>query len=99
MSENTSKTDSPETEEKDGSENDSSSGKKDKAQVVHFESGELLIKEGKEERTMYILKKGRVRVFKTYLGKRLTLGVLGPGEVFGELSFLMVKSELLLLKQ
>ena len=36
---------------------------------------------------MYILKKGRVRVFKTYLGKKLTLGVLGAGEVFGELSF------------
>lgn len=87
MSENTSKTDSAEIEGKDGSDNDQSSDKKDKAQVVHFESGELLIKEGKEERTMYILKKGRVRVFKTYLGKRLTLGVLGPGEVFGELSF------------
>lgn len=61
--------------------------KKELSQVVHFDVGELIIKEGKEERTMYILKKGRVRVFKTYLGKKLTLGVLGAGEVFGELSF------------
>jgi CRP-like cAMP-binding protein len=61
--------------------------KKELSQVVQFDTGELIIKEGKEERTMYILQKGRVRVFKTYLGKKLTLGVLGAGEVFGELSF------------
>ena len=78
-------------------DDDKVENEKELSQVVHFETGELIIKEGKEERTMYILKKGRVRVFKTYLGKRLTLGVLGAGEVFGELSFLMVKSELPLL--
>lgn len=66
---------------------DKGENEKELSQVVHFDAGELIIKEGKEERTMYILKKGRVRVFKTYLGKKLTLGVLGTGEVFGELSF------------
>ena len=68
-------------------------GKKDQAndkensQLVTFKAGDLIIKEGKEERTMYILKTGRVRVYKTYLGKKLTLGILNAGEVFGELSF------------
>lgn len=50
-------------------------------------SGTLLIKENDVSRKLFILKKGKVRVFKNYLGGKITLATLGPGEIFGELSF------------
>ncbi|MCM2277125.1 MAG: cyclic nucleotide-binding domain-containing protein [Oligoflexia bacterium] len=50
-------------------------------------AGTLLVKENDVSRKMYIIKKGKVRVFKHYLGQRVTLAILGEGEVFGELSF------------
>ena len=58
-----------------------------KAKVVTFKSGDVLIKEGAQDRFLYVIRSGSVRVYKTYLGKKLTLAILGKGEVFGELSF------------
>ncbi len=58
-----------------------------KARLVNFKSREILIKEGDRDRLLYVIRKGSVRVYKTYLGKKLTLAILGVGEVFGELSF------------
>ena len=59
--------------EKNDENDDKGENEKELSLVVHFDAGELIIKEGKEERTMYILKKGRVRVFKIYLEKKLIL--------------------------
>lgn len=58
-----------------------------KAKLINFKSREMLIKEGDRDRLLYVIRRGSVRVYKTYLGKKLTLAILGKGEVFGELSF------------
>ena len=78
---------SEENKEEASSENDQNKSSGELSQLLSFSAGEIIIQEGKEERIMYIIKKGKVRVYKTYLGKKLTLSVLGKGEVFGELSF------------
>ncbi|OFZ20390.1 MAG: hypothetical protein A2X94_05240 [Bdellovibrionales bacterium GWB1_55_8] len=56
-------------------------------QLQHHEAGTLLIAENDCSRKMFILKKGKVRVFKNYMNQRITLAILGEGEIFGELSF------------
>lgn len=52
-----------------------------------FKAGTLLIKEWEQTQSMFIIQKGKARVFKTYLRRRVTLAVLAEGEIFGELSF------------
>lgn len=59
----------------------------DDLNLHQFKAGTLLVSEGNESRKMFILNKGKVRVHKSYLGQRITLAILGEGEVFGELSF------------
>ena len=54
---------------------------------LKFKSDTILIRENEISRKLYILKKGKVRVFKNYLGGKIVLAILGPGEIFGELSF------------
>ena len=58
-----------------------------KAKVVNFKAKDLIIKEGDRDRFLYVIRQGSVRVYKTYLGRKLTLAILGKGEVFGELTF------------
>ena len=55
--------------------------------VIDVPVGTQLIVENETSRRMFIIRKGNARVFKNYLGKKVTLAVLGEGEVFGELSF------------
>ena len=55
--------------------------------VVAFPAGQILIRENELSRKMYIVKSGTVRVYKTYMGNKITLAVLGRGETFGEFSF------------
>lgn len=50
-------------------------------------AGTLIVKENEVSQKMYVIKKGRARVFKNYLGQRITLAVLGEGEIFGEMGF------------
>lgn len=54
---------------------------------LKYDAGHLLIRENDLSRKLFILNKGKVRVFKTYMDGKITLAVLGPGEIFGELSF------------
>ena len=54
---------------------------------VAFEAGQLIVRENKLNKKMYIILSGKVRVFKTYMNRKVTLAVLGQGEIFGELSF------------
>ncbi len=54
----------------------------------NYKAGDVLIRENELSRKMYVIKKGKVRVFKTYMGQKVTLGIFGDGEVFGELSFI-----------
>lgn len=57
----------------------------------NYPSGHLLIQENQISRKLYILRKGKVRVFKEYLNKKIVLAILKPGEIFGELSFFDAK--------
>jgi hypothetical protein len=59
----------------------------DEKGLVRFSSGTLLVSEGDSSRKMFIIKSGKARVFRKYLGQRVTLAVLGEGEIFGEMSF------------
>lgn len=56
-------------------------------QDVQFPAGDILFREGDPGDTMYILTRGRVRIFKSLsIGVDKTLAVVGPGEIFGEIS-------------
>jgi CRP-like cAMP-binding protein len=57
------------------------------SQILNFKAGDILIRENELSRKMYVIRKGKVRVFKNYMGQKITLGMFGDGEVFGELSF------------
>ncbi|MGZ3687142.1 MAG: Crp/Fnr family transcriptional regulator [Bdellovibrionota bacterium] len=65
----------------------SSAPKKQDYLVTQFKAGSRLMTENDLSRKMYVIQKGKVRVFKNYLGQKVALAILGEGEVFGELSF------------
>ena len=52
-----------------------------------FEKGDVLIRENELSRKMFVLHKGKVRVYKSHMGQKVTLAVLNEGEIFGEMSF------------
>jgi CRP/FNR family cyclic AMP-dependent transcriptional regulator len=55
--------------------------------VRQFRRGAVLIQEGDEGNTLYIVQTGRVRAFAADVsGKEITLGLYGPGELIGEMS-------------
>jgi uncharacterized membrane protein len=56
---------------------------------VHIPAGELVFQVNDPGGTMFVIRQGRVEVFfKDDTGERLVLETPGPGEVFGEISFL-----------
>ncbi len=59
----------------------------EKLKRKQIEAGSILIRENDHSRKLFILRKGKVRVFKNYMGGKIVLAVLRPGEIFGELSF------------
>lgn len=55
--------------------------------VRHFRRGVVLIQEGDQGDTLYIVRAGRIRAFASdESGKEITLGLYGPGELIGEMS-------------
>lgn len=58
---------------------------------ILLNAGKILIHENDSSRKLYILRKGKVRVYKNYMGGKISLAILGPGEIFGELSFFDAK--------
>lgn len=55
-------------------------------QYLGFEAGGVIVQEGHKSTTMFLLLKGSARVVRG--GHEVILARLGPGAVFGELSFL-----------
>lgn len=55
--------------------------------IQTFQEGEVLVKENSISRKLFIIRQGKVRVFKQYFNQKITLAILGVGEVVGELSF------------
>ncbi len=54
----------------------------------NFEKDGVALQEGAESRNLFFLQSGYVQVVRNFHGLRLTVTRLGPGEVFGEMSFL-----------
>lgn len=57
-------------------------------EILRFKEDEIIIKEGKKNNSLYIIKKGLVRVQKKVEGKDMILDDLKDGETIGELTFL-----------
>ncbi|MBW1982440.1 MAG: cyclic nucleotide-binding domain-containing protein [Deltaproteobacteria bacterium] len=61
----------------------------EEANLHVFHSGELIMREGDPGRSLYVILRGRAKVFVTDLqGKQLQVAMLGPKEFFGEMAFL-----------
>jgi CRP-like cAMP-binding protein len=54
----------------------------------NFEKDGMALREGAASRSLFFLQSGYVQVVRDFHGLRLTVARLGPGEVFGEMSFL-----------
>lgn len=53
-----------------------------------FAKGTLIFKEGETGREAYMVQHGRVRIFKNVAGRRIPIGIVLPGQTFGELALL-----------
>jgi uncharacterized protein (TIGR02266 family) len=53
-----------------------------------YEDGQIIFKEGSSGDWIYVVLSGSVEVTKIVAGKKYVMGLLQPGEVFGELAFL-----------
>src|SRR5213082_3228161 len=51
-------------------------------------AGTVLFREGDPGRTMYVIRSGKVNIWKQIADNAITLAVLGPGEFFGEMALL-----------
>lgn len=55
--------------------------------VAYFQEGELIYGPCQRETTAYLVQQGRVKLYHLdESGKRLTLAILGPGSLFGEMA-------------
>lgn len=54
----------------------------------HFTKGTVIFREGDKGDEAYLIQQGKVRIFKTISGKRITIGVVQPFEIFGELALI-----------
>jgi CRP-like cAMP-binding protein len=55
---------------------------------LRIAKGESFFNEGDEGEQAYVIKKGRIQIFKTVAGWEVHLALRGPGEVIGEVSLL-----------
>jgi uncharacterized protein (TIGR02266 family) len=51
-------------------------------------AGEIIFEEGSHGFAVYILSSGKVEISKVVQGKKIVLEALGPGDMFGEMSYL-----------
>jgi len=61
------------------------------ATAKKMNQGELLFKEGDTSEAMYVVKKGRLSVFKVKGKGEIELAQVGPGQMFGEMAFFDAK--------
>jgi CRP/FNR family cyclic AMP-dependent transcriptional regulator len=60
--------------------------KKSQGTRVRFYKDDYLTRENDSSRELYIIKYGRVKIFKTEGGKKVELDVVGPGGIIGEVA-------------
>lgn len=63
-----------------------------KVEECHFAKDEMIYGAQEELKSIYIVKRGEVRLFHSQEGKRTVFDVLGPGSVFGGIHFNAEKS-------
>lgn len=60
----------------------------EKAKKVSYSAGEIILSEGYEAKGIFVLRSGRVKIEKRLSKPSHTITTLGPGELFGEVSFI-----------
>jgi len=60
--------------------------------INKFNHGDILTKEGESSTALYLIVKGSLIVTKTRDKTKIRIAKLGPGEIFGEMSFFAKKS-------
>jgi len=60
--------------------------------IIEYKQGEILTKEGESSTALYLIIKGSVLVTKTRDNTKIRIAKLGPGEIFGEMSFFSKKA-------
>jgi len=60
--------------------------------IIEYKQGEILTKEGESSTALYLIIKGSVLVTKTRDNAKIRIAKLGPGEIFGEMSFFSKKA-------
>ncbi len=58
------------------------------AQERAYRKGDVVFQANSIGNEMFIIKNGRVKVFKVYEGNEITFAEFGPGDVFGEMSLI-----------
>ncbi len=58
------------------------------AESKTFKPGALLIRQGEEQTNLYILVKGSAKVVRDHDGFMVDISQRGPGEIFGDMSFI-----------
>lgn len=55
-------------------------------ELVSFHKGDLIYRPCQHDTKAYLIQRGRVRLYHLERGKRLTLAILGEGDLFGEMA-------------
>jgi len=59
-----------------------------KRQLLRYEKGELIIKQGDYGISIYKIVSGKVKIFRIYKGLEVPLATLEPGNINGEMAFM-----------
>ena len=58
------------------------------ARKENYKTGDVIFKEGSHGVAVYIIDSGKVEISKDVQGKKFAIETLGPGDMFGEMSFI-----------
>ena len=53
-----------------------------------YKAGEIVFKEGSHGAAVYVLSSGKVEISKMIQGRKFVVEILGPGDIFGEMSYI-----------
>lgn len=53
-----------------------------------FQAGDIVFKEGDEGHRAFVVQAGEVEIFKVAEGRKVHLGTVGPGGIFGEMALI-----------
>ena len=57
-------------------------------EAQHYPAGDVILKEGETAASVFLVRNGKARVEVQYRGSQMLVGELGPGDLFGEMSYL-----------